>query len=101
MNVTKVSSFKPFLLFLRRSNLTGVRENHIHLYKEVATGDFYKRGVLKNFAKFSGKRLCRSLCFNKVAGLMDATLLKKENATHVFSYEFCETFKNTFLTEHH
>ena len=28
-----------------------------------------KKAVLKNFAKFTGKHLCRSLFFNKVAGL--------------------------------
>ena len=28
-----------------------------------------KKGVLKNFAKFTGKYLCQSLSFNKVAGL--------------------------------
>ena len=38
---------------------------------------FYKRGALKNFAKFAGKHLCRSLFFNKVAGLRHAILLKK------------------------
>ena len=27
------------------------------------------RGVLRNFAKFTGKRLCKSLFFNKVSGL--------------------------------
>ena len=26
---------------------------------------FYKAGVVKNFAKFTGKHLCRSLVFNK------------------------------------
>ena len=30
---------------------------------------FYKKGVLRNFAKFIGKRLCQNLFFNKVAGL--------------------------------
>ena len=30
---------------------------------------FYKKGVLKNFAKFTGKHLYQSLLFNKVAGL--------------------------------
>ena len=30
---------------------------------------FCKKGVLKNFAKFTGKHLCQSLFFNKVAGL--------------------------------
>ena len=28
-----------------------------------------KKGVLRNFAKLTGKHLCQSLFFNKVAGL--------------------------------
>ena len=44
---------------------------------------FCKKGVLRNFAKFTGKHLCQSLIFNKAGGL-----------------EFCEFFKNTFSTEH-
>ena len=38
---------------------------------------FYKKIVLRNFTKFTEKRLCQSLLFNKVAGLRSATLLKK------------------------
>ena len=30
---------------------------------------FSEKGVPKNFAKFTGKHLCRSLILNKVAGL--------------------------------
>ena len=30
---------------------------------------FCKKGVLRNFAKFTGKHLCQSFFFNKVAGL--------------------------------
>ena len=30
---------------------------------------FYKKSVFRNFTKFTGKRLCQSLFFNKVAGL--------------------------------
>ena len=55
-------------------------------------------GVLRNFSKVTGKHLCQSLFFNKVAGLRPATLLKKTLA-QVFSYEFCEVSKNTFFTE--
>ena len=33
-------------------------------------------------------------------GLRPATLLKKETLAQVFSYEFCEIFRNTFFTEH-
>ena len=36
-----------------------------------------KKGVLRNFTKFTGKHLCQSLFFNKVAGLRPATSLKK------------------------
>ena len=34
---------------------------------------FYKKGILRNFAKFTGKRLCQRLFFNKVAGLRRTT----------------------------
>ena len=30
---------------------------------------FYKKGVLRNFQKFTGKHKCQNLFFNKVAGL--------------------------------
>ena len=42
---------------------------------------FYKKGVLRNFAKFTGKHLCHSLFFNKVARLRYATLLKRDSGT--------------------
>ena len=45
---------------------------------------FCKKVILRNFAKFTGKRLCQSFFFNKVAGLRAATLLKKDSATGVF-----------------
>ena len=38
---------------------------------------FYKKGVLRNFAKFTGKYLCHSLFFNKVTDLRPATSSKK------------------------
>ena len=41
---------------------------------------FCKKGVLRNFAKFTGKHLCQSLFFNKVAGmrlLLHAKKLRK------------------------
>ena len=58
-----------------------------------------KKLFFRNFAKFTGKRLCQGLFFNKVAGQSPATLLKKTLA-QVFSFEFCEISKNTFFTEH-
>ena len=38
---------------------------------------FYKKGVLKNFAKFTTKYLCQSLFFNKAAGVRLAIYFKK------------------------
>ena len=61
-----------------------------------------KKGVLRNFTKFTGKHLCQSLFFNKVAGLRPeaCNFIKKETLAQVFSCEFCEISKNTFFTEH-
>ena len=39
-----------------------------------------KKGVLKNFTKFTEKHLCQRLFFNKDAGLSPATLLKKRQS---------------------
>ena len=55
---------------------------------------FCKKCALRNFAKFKGKDLYQSVFFNKGAGLRQVTLAQ------VFSCEFYEIFKNTFLIEH-
>ena len=52
--------------------------------------------VFKNFAKFTRKHLCQSLCFNKVAGGA-CNLIKKEILTMMFSCEFCEISKSAFF----
>ena len=69
-------------------------------------------GVVKNITKYTGKHLCQSLFFSKVALLKDfqepATLFKKrhcdacnynEKATlaQVFSCEFSEMFEDNFF----
>ena len=46
-----------------------------------------KKIVFRNSAKFTGKHL-------------HATVLTKKTLAQVFSCEFCEISKNTFLTEH-
>ena len=40
---------------------------------------FYKEGVFKNFAKLTGKHLCRNLFFEKFASFMSSTLSKKKD----------------------
>ena len=38
------------------------------LKTEAATGGSVRKGILRNFSKFTGRHLCQSLFFNKVAG---------------------------------
>ena len=68
----------------------------LKLLETVVQRVFCKKSVLKNFTKFTGKHLSQSLFFNKVSGPRVAFLLKK-TLVQVFSCEFCEIIKNTFL----
>ena len=56
-----------------------------------------KKGVLRNFTKFTGKHLCQSLLFNKVAGLRPATLLKKRLWHRCFPVNFAKFLRTPFL----
>ena len=56
-------------------------------YRSSRLGVFCAKIVLKNFAKFTGKHMCQSLFFNKVAGLRT---LRGDPG-------FCEISKNTFF----
>ena len=47
---------------------------------------FCKKGALRNFAKFTGKYLCQSLVFDKVASLRE-----------ISEIDFYEISKNTFF----
>ena len=51
--------------------LRNVRFRSSHLRYSI------RKGVLRNFARFTGKYLCQGLFFNKVARLRSATLFKK------------------------
>ena len=53
--------------------------------------------VLKNFAKLTGKHLCRSIFFNKVEGLKPATLLKKSFRHRYFAMNFAKYLGTPFL----
>ena len=109
-----------FLLFLGKSQnkiqteITVVtkRRNYRSSHQSYSA----RKGVLRNFAKFTGRHLSQSLFLNKVAGFRNyrsshqscsvrkgvlrnfakLTLLKKETLAQVFSCEFPEISKNTF-----
>ena len=55
-----------------------------------------QKGVLKIFAKFTGKHLCQSLFFNKIAGLKCATLLKMGPWRRCFPVYFVKFLKTPF-----
>ena len=67
---------KVVLFFFLFGSWSLVRSSHPEL--------FCRGNVLRNFAKFTGKHLCQSLFFNKVADLRPATLLKRDSGTGIF-----------------
>ena len=58
---------------------------------------YCRKGVLRNFATFTGKHLWQSLVFNKVAGLRPATLLKKRLWHRCFPVNFVKFLTTPFL----
>ena len=58
---------------------------------------FCKKGVLRNFVKFTVKHLCQSLFLNKIAGFRSATLLKKRLWHRCFSVHFTKFLRSPFL----
>ena len=69
-------------------------------YRSSSPEVFYKKGVLRNFAKLTGKHLCQGLFFNKVAGLRPATLLKRRLWHRCFLVNFLKFLRPTFFIEH-
>ena len=61
---------------------------------------FCRIDVLRNFAKFTGKHLCESLFFDKVAGFRPWTLFKKILWHRCFPVNFAKFLRTHFFTEH-
>ena len=69
LKVFEVFCFK-FLKTIENQKLQIYRITyHLDTLKKQPPEVFCKKGGLRNFAKFTGKDLCQSLFFNKVAGL--------------------------------
>ena len=89
------------ILFSGVGSLFAVWANSYHLihhYRSSHQRCSLWKGVLRNFAKFTGKRLRQSLFINKLAGLRPATLLKKRKCFPVNFAKFLRTpfLQNTF-----
>ena len=72
----------------------------IYAFRSSRPELFCKKGVLKDFTKFTGKHLCQSLFFNKVAGLRPATLFKKRLWHRCFPVNFAKFLRTPFFKEH-
>ena len=70
--------------------------HHCYYSEAVVRRCSIKKGVLRNFAKFTGKHLCQSLFFNKVAGLRPASLLKKRHWHGCFPVNFAKFLRTLF-----
>ena len=69
-----------------------------YIQKIQLTEAFCKKGVLRNFAKFTGKQLRQSLFLIKQAEAWN--VINKETPAQVFSCEFNKISKNIFFIEH-
>ena len=96
----KICIRKLFIHF--RSMFYFYNPENVRNYRSRSQEVFCKKGVYRNFAKFTGKHLCQSLFFNKVAGLSLSLqlYLKKVSFTGVFPVNFAKLLRTCFLTEH-
>ena len=70
---------------------------HLSPFRSSLPVVFCKKGVFKNFTKFTGKHLCLSLFFNKNT---IKTLLKNRLWHRCFPVSFAKFLRTPFLIEH-
>ena len=70
--------------FLKTPLSRSIRQHKLSIFRSSHRRCSVRRGVLVNFAKFTGKHMCQSVFFNKVAGFRPATLWKRDSGTGVF-----------------
>ena len=62
---------------------------------------FCKKGVLKNFANFTGKNLCQNLFLIKFHAFREREKERERDSNgKIFSCKILEIFKNTYFEEH-
>ena len=94
-NVVLFERIVKSLFSTTSANVFSISDKYLgpcHLQKQPPEM-FCEKVVPRNFTKFTGKHLCQSLFFNKVA--------KKETLAQVISCEFCEISKNTLFQRTH
>ena len=76
MKITFNLNFPPLTFVVFKLPLISERSSHPKV--------FCRKGVLENFAKFTGKHLCQSLFSNKVPGLSLQLYLKRDFGASIF-----------------
>ena len=69
---------------IKSTQQTNLQSVYISSFRSSRPEVFCKKGVLRNFAKFTGKHLLQAL-------------IKKETLAQLFSCEFCKISKNTLF----
>ena len=95
----KYLQFSFFCSSLTKKNVIKIDKRDIFfLFRRSRPEVFYKKNVLRNFAKFTGKHLRQSLYFNKVAGRLP-TLFKKWLWHRCFPVHFAKFLATPFFIE--
>ena len=89
--IQNLNSEQRSLIFLLFGSWSLVRSSHPDV--------FCKKGVLRNFAKSTGKHLCQSLFFTKVAGLRPkaCNLIKKRLWHKYFHVNFAKFLRTPLM----
>ena len=87
-------------LYLFLNNVFYLLKLMLATYRSNRPEMFCKKSVPRNFVKFTGKHLCQSLFFNKIAYPRPETLLKKRIWHRCFPVSFAKFLRTPYLTEH-
>ena len=79
----KIHKLVTFMTFAK-----SIYESKVIMYRSSYPEVFCKKGVGRNFIKYTRKHPCRSNFFNKVVSLHPVTLLKRHSGTGVFKNMF-------------
>ena len=87
--------------FVSQAYYNALVDNHNNSAQKQSPGCvMLKKVFLKISQKFTGKRMCQSLLFNKVAGPRPAALIKKRLWHGCFPVNFAKFLKTPFSIEH-
>ena len=92
--IVNFATFCHYTMFYRkRKELKNGVKVDLDLTEAATGGNLQKKGVLRNFAKFTGKHPCQSLLFR----LRPTTLLKKRLWHRCFPVNFAKFLRTPFL----